>query len=441
MKLVNIHILTFSLLLLGSYNVLAQRWSLQRCIDTASVHNRSLQIKRNSVAISQQKNKEAGATLLPSITANAEYKYYTDLPYQLMPQAVFGGPEGEFREAQFGVPHNINANLQLTMPLYNSQIFGAIRASEIAVEISELQYRKTEEELFFEISNLYYNAQILQQQLIFLDSNLINTERLLQNMQLLHEQLLATGTDVLKVTLEAEQLRVQRQLASSRHQQVLNALKLSIGLPMDYKLQIESVVVRPESTEYEIKPSPDQLLVRMQHELKASELKTTQMSRLPSVALFATYGTTGFGYDEGPDNFLDFYPIGFAGVRLSLPLFNGTATNRKINQKRLEVESMELQIALTDDNNTMQIQNAQMQRQVTLLSVATIEKQVHLAMDVYEQTVLQQKQGIASLTEVLMADNALREAQQTYISAVVDYLKADLELKKLTGNFLVKNNN
>jgi outer membrane protein TolC len=34
----------------------------------------------------------------------------------------------------------------------------------------------------------------------------------------------------------------------------------------------------------------------------------------------------------------------------------------------------------------------------------------------------------------LLADNALREAQQTYLTTVIDYLKADLELKKLTGN-------
>jgi len=38
-----------------------------------------------------------------------------------------------------------------------------------------------------------------------------------------------------------------------------------------------------------------------------------------------------------------------------------------------------------------------------------------------------------------MADNALREAQQSYLSAVIETLKADLELKKLTGNILQKN--
>jgi len=34
-----------------------------------------------------------------------------------------------------------------------------------------------------------------------------------------------------------------------------------------------------------------------------------------------------------------------------------------------------------------------------------------------------------------MADNALRDVQQQYLSAIIEYLKADLELKKLTGNF------
>jgi outer membrane protein TolC len=56
-----------------------------------------------------------------------------------------------------------------------------------------------------------------------------------------------------------------------------------------------------------------------------------------------------------------------------------------------------------------------------------------VAQTIYEQTILQQKQGTASLTDVLLADNAFREAQQTYLT-IIDYLKADLELKKLTGN-------
>ena len=75
-----------------------------------------------------------------------------------------------------------------------------------------------------------------------------------------------------------------------------------------------------------------------------------------------------------------------------------------------------------------------MQKEVAEKSVKTTIEQIKLAQTIYEQTILQQKQGTASLTDVLLSDNALREAQQTYLYSVIDYLKADLELKKLTGN-------
>ncbi len=82
----------------------------------------------------------------------------------------------------------------------------------------------------------------------------------------------------------------------------------------------------------------------------------------------------------------------------------------------------------------MQVENAKLQSMVAKKSVATTLEQIKLAQTIYEQTGLQQKEGVASLTDIVLADNALREAQQTYLSAVIDYLKADLELKKLTGN-------
>lgn len=81
----------------------------------------------------------------------------------------------------------------------------------------------------------------------------------------------------------------------------------------------------------------------------------------------------------------------------------------------------------------METENALRQRTIAQQTVINTENQITLAQSIYEQTILQQKQGTATLTDVLLADNTLREAQQNYLSAVIDYLKADLELKKLAG--------
>ena len=438
MKLVNNNKHTLLLfLIIGVHTVKAQVWAMQQCIDTAQVHNKNLQMSRNNIAIGEQREKEAKANLIPKVTANADYKYFTNLPYQLMPLSTFNptAPEGQFKEAQFGVPHNINANLQLSMPLYNPQVYGAIQTTKIASELTKLQYQKTEEQIYFEISNLYYNAQILHHQLAFIDSNLINAEKLLKNMQLLNEQLLAKGTDVSKVKLQVSQLTTQKETIKSKYEQVLNALKFAMGISIEQNLQIETNIQYHNTNEYTPASTLDIRIIKTQNRLLSSELSTLNKSRfLPSLNLIGMYGTTGFGYDKQPNDFLKFYPIGFAGIQLSYPLFNGTVTQRKINQKRFEILNSEIQFELNTEQNNMQVENAKLQIMVTKKSVETTTEQIELAQTIYEQTLLQQKQGTANLTDVLLADNALREAQQTYINAVIEYLKADLELKKLTGN-------
>ncbi|MBN2634671.1 MAG: TolC family protein [Prolixibacteraceae bacterium] len=417
----------------------AQVWSLEQCIDTAQVYNKNLKIGRNDISISQQKQQEIKANLIPKINLGADYKYFIDLPYQLMPQSAFGGAEGQFMETQFGVPHNINANIQLSMPLYNPQIYGAIKATKIATELSDLQLKKTEEQIFFEISSLYYNAQILQNQLAFVDSNLINTTKLLENMQLLQSQLMVTGNDVSKVRLQKEQLATQHELITSNLEQVLNALKFSMGIPFRQNIHVEPDIRYETSKAYSKLPSVDFQLARAKNHLLTSELTSLKNSWLPSVSLMASYGQTGFGYDEKPNDFLKFFPSSFAGIQISVPLFNGTVTKRKINQKNIEIQNSVLNMDLVAEQNDMQIENATRQRFVTQQTINNTSEQIRLAERVYQQTVLQQREGTATLTDVLMADNSLREAQQNYILAIIDYLKADLELKKITGNISFKN--
>jgi len=395
-----------------------------------------LQINRNHISISEQREKEAKANLIPKVTANADYKYFIELPTQLMPMNALNpqASEGQFRDLQFGVPHNINANVQLAMPLYNPQIYGAIENTKIANELTQLQFQKSEEQVLFDITTLYYNAQILKHQLDFLESNLINTQKLLKNMELLKEQLLAKGTDVSKVKLQAEQLGTQRENVYSKYLQVLNALKLNIGIPLERNITVVSEIEQQALTETNVENILDLKIIQTQNKLLNTELNTLNKSRfLPSLNLIASYGTTGFGYDKTPNDFLKFYPIGFAGLQLTYPLFNGTVTKRKINQKKLEINNNELQAQLISDKTEMEIENAIRQRTIARNTIANTENQIDLAKTIYEQTILQQKQGTANLTDILLADNALREAQQNYLNAVIDYLNADLELKKITG--------
>ncbi len=438
MMLVSAHNLLFILLIFIGWNTgwAQEVWTLKQCVDTAQLYNKTLQIGRNNISISEQREKEAKAYLIPKVTASADYKYFMELPTQLMPMNALNpqAPEGQFRDIQFGVPHNFNANVQLVMPLYNPQVYGAIENTKIATTQTQLQFQKSEEQVLYDITTLYYNAQILKHQLQFLDDNLTNTQKLLENIQLLEEQLLAKGTDVTKVKLQSEQLSTQRENIHNRYVSVLNALKLNIGIDLESNLEVASISSVHVGWEYVPETSLDLKVIRAQNKLLNAELSMLNKSRyLPSLNLMASYGTTGFGYDQTPNAFFKFYPISFAGLQLTYPLFDGLTTRRKVDQKKLEISNNELQIKLIEEKHKMNMENASRERTIAQQTIANTENQIALAKSIYEQTILQQKQGTATLTDVLLADNTLREAQQNYLSAIIDYLKADLELRRLTG--------
>ena len=441
MKLVSVHthlLLLFMFTLFGQVSVAQESWTLQQCIDTALVHNRTLQMERNNRSIAEEQYREAKANLIPKLQAQAEYRYFMELPYQLMPMSIFGGPEGQFKEVQFGVPHNINASANLSLPLYDPQLYGGIAATNQARQIGQLQVRRTAEQVYFQVSELFYNAVILQQHIAFIDSNLVNVKKLVENVQLLHSEKMTTGTDVTRTQLQMAQLETDRQKLAAQLKNVLNMLKLNMGIAKDRALTIDHRADGGLQTEAEARTTVDMQLSTVRTQLLKTELSTLKRSRIPSLAAFASYGTTGFGFDEEPNDFLDFYPVALAGVKLQVPLFNGTVTTRKINRKKLELENSVLQTELIAEKTAIEMTNALESKLSSERSTNNYLAQSKLADEVYRQTLLQQQEGLAGLTEVLLAENELRKVQQEYLNALITYLKADLELKKVSGNITIK---
>jgi OMF family outer membrane factor len=427
------------LILLMSITVQAQQLSLEQCIDTALIYNRNIKLSQNDVEISTEKNREIRGNLLPKLNGIADYRYYTDLPYQIMPAAAFGGPEGTYKQVQFGVPHSLNANLQLTMPIFNSTSINAVKSSRIAIELSEMQKKKTDEDVVLEVSGAYYNAQILLTQISFLDSNIINTDKLLKTTTLLYQQQIAKGTDVDRLKLQVEQVSTQRSTIISQYQQVLNALKFLMGKPISDSIEVlitRETIVKPG---FKSQITTDILLIDKKIEFNNSELSGLRNLRLPSLSAYGVYGTTGFG-TTGDNSIFVFHPIGYVGAQLSVPLFNGRVTHHKIVGKKIEIEKSNIQKELVSEKSKVDLKNAEMQYELAAGNISVVSSQIDLAKKIYENTLLQNQQGVANITDLLLADNALRESQQNYLAALINLRRAELEYRRVTGNLVIDKN-
>ncbi len=437
MNMKNVKILFLFFLFFGFFSTQAQeKLTLNQVIERTKANNKSLKISKNEIRIAEDKNKEVKNNLLPKIKASGDYKYFFDLPTQLMPAKAFNpqAPDWQFKPAQFGVPHNINANIQLVVPLFNPELYTNIKTTKIAKELSELKYKKTQRDILYNVSKIYYNAQLIKSQLKFLDKNISNTKKLLDNLKLLKSQGLVKGSDVNKMDLQLSQLHTQYEQAQANYEKTLDILKFYMGMPLNNKIDINTdVIVDDDKYDYNQDNNIDYQLLKKKNSLIYNQIKSLKRSRLPKLSMYASYGTTGYGYDEKPHDFLDFYDVSFVGAKLNIPIFNGTTTTRKIKQKKYELENNNYQLELVADQKQMEIKNANLNLAVNKKKISDTDYQIKLAQKVYDQSILEQKQGVAGLTDVLMADNNLRMAQQNYLQAQIDYLKTKLELKKLTG--------
>ncbi|MCB0733251.1 MAG: TolC family protein [Bacteroidetes bacterium] len=421
------------LLILLSSELFGQTWSLEQCIDSAYANNTRIRIANNNIGLSALKYKEAKSNLLPKVNINGEYKYFVDLPYQLMPLSVFGGPDGQYKEAQFGVPHNVNANVLIQAPIYSSGLMSSVTKLESSQKIVELEAQKTYDEIYFEVSNIYRNAQLIKSQMLFIDSIILNTQRVKENVELLATEKLAVMNDVQKLELKILTMQNHHSSLEIKLQQLYNALQLLTGSKVPF--EVDNNLLMMDIRSYEDNGNKDLDIIQLQQEIVNLDLTSLQRSKfIPNVGFVGTYGMQGFGYDQSPNQFLNFYPIGYVGIQFSYSIFNGTATNKNIQQKSLELENLELKEKLITDAHQVELHNAILRLRHAYMSVELSEQQINLAQSIYTKEQDKFSEGIISLNDLLIAQNELMQAHQDYLLSLANFLAADLELKKLTNN-------
>ncbi len=426
---------SLAVLLLNLAPVFAQELTLQQCIDSTLVHERRIKMAEADERIADSRLREARGGMIPKLRAGAEYKYYIDLPYQLMPASTFGGPPDTYRAIQFGTPQNVTANLALQVPIYDPMAIGAIRMNKEAASIASIQSERTREDVVLEVSAVYYNAQIIQSRLSFLDSNLVNAEELLRSVGLLHQQALARGTDVDRMKLQRDQLSTMREKALSQQEQVLDVMRIFMGMKADAPLSVapvDPVIAEP------VAGSGTTTAMRLADQalhLRSAKLSLMQHARYPSLSGQGFYGTAGFG-PIGTDDHFDFYPMSFLGLQLQVPLFQGTIVHHRIKAERFELEKAEVQREALKDREGMERRAAARQFTLAQGTVLNAEGQLELAGRIRSNTVELHKQGLAAISDLVMVHQAHREAQQNYLDALVDLRKAQLELQRLNGGLL-----
>jgi outer membrane protein TolC len=421
-------------ILISALPVRAQQLDLETCLRMADTANLTLRNARLDVAITDKNRDAYLSARLPQISFTGDYKYNAIIPGQVVPAAFFGGAPGTFSTVQFGVPFVLSNNVQLTQILFNTQLNYGLAALRVNNQIVDIQQRLTEQEVRYQIASTYFNLQAVNRQLTFVGGNLSNMDKLIRNMEAMVKQQMMLQTDVDKLTINQLSLQNTDQTLRATKFQLEGLLRILIGMNADAPISLapdamveKSILVELGETSY-----PELELIKTQMMMNNEERKGNNMAYLPNLSF---YGTYNYSVNMKPE---DSYRVGiegaFLGLRLDWTLFDGLEKVHKQAANKFNAEKLNNQLEQTQQQLELRRSNALNQIGIQTTSLKIAQEQLKLADNIYNQTATKFEQGVASSNDLIIADNALQQAQTTVVASYIQLRQAELDYLKSIGS-------
>lgn len=397
---------------------------------------------------SEYQIQEVRSRALPQITANGNLTYNPVLQTTVIDGSAFGAP-GTTIQAAFGQKWTSTAGVSLTQNLFDQSVFTGLKAARTTREFYQINNQLTEEQVIENVANNYFQVYVLRQKLALVETNIKTTTKVRDIVKGQYDNGLAKKIDLDRMTVNLSNIKTQKQQIINALQLQENALKFFMGMPMETLINI------PE-TEFEVTPialsdtpnttsRSEYLLLKKQEELLVLQKKATQAAYYPSLSLTAGYNFIGQGpqvpWFAKPEDKVYWSDFSSIGMNLRVPIFTGFGTRAKVRQTDIQLRSTQEDIKDTQLALDLDYKNAKTQIENSITTIQSQKENMRLADEILKNINNNYLQGLASLTDLLDAENASTEAQNNYTAAILDYKLAEIKLIKSKGELKTLINN
>lgn len=412
-----------------------QELTLKDAINYALQNKAEARKAKLAVENSEYQIQEVRSRALPNITANGNLTYN---PIIQISAIEFGGVT---QLVALGQEWTSSAGVNLNQAIFDMSVFTGLKAAKSTREFYQINAQLTEEEVIERVANNYYQVFVYQQQLAVIDSNYVNTTKIRDIIKGQYDNGLARKIDLDRMNVNLSNINTQRQQLRNAVALQENALKFYMGMPIETPIVLakEEFVVSPLilNDNVDVTQRTEYQLLKKQEQLLTYQKKAVQAEYYPRLSLTAGYNYIGlgpelpwFGKSSQGVYWSDAASI---GANISIPIFNGFGTRARVRQAQIDLEEVEEDLKDTQLALNLAYQNARTQITNSLITIETQQENVNLAQEVLDNTQNNYQQGLASLTDLLDAENAYIEAQNNYTTALLDYKLAEIQLKKAKG--------
>lgn len=427
-------------LLLGTLLPAQSTLSVKESVQFALKNSPMLQKAKLDTRKSLEQIREYKSTGLPQVNASLGFTYNVKLPTQLIPNFFQGKPD-ELVPVQFGTDLNTTAGAEVNQLLYSQQYWTGIKAIKAVGNFNQTVELKTEEEVAYNVVKLYYQVQTIYKQRDLIVANLEQINGLLKATDLQYKNGLAKKLDVDQLKVNQITLQTQLQNLSLSYEQGLQALKFAMSMPQEAQLTLSdtlSEIVMPNVDPTYLEPAYqnklDLTLLDQQttlQQLNADQLRATSW---PTLRAFGNYNFQGQGNGFGAlgkdQNWFSFSAI---GLNVSIPIFDGFYRKSKVEQVKIDM------LKIAEDRKqtlqSLQLQHSQAKQQVLSYwnTLSALRENRKVAEEVYAVTQKRYKEGVANVTEVLVAEKTMREVQSNFLGNLLQYQLAKVDLDYANG--------
>ncbi|MET3878985.1 TolC family protein [Chitinophaga sp. OAE865] len=414
----------------------AQVFTLEEIWKTVTAGNRQLKLSLLYVAESKISVLEAKDHLLPELHAGGDLKLNSK--FLIYNNGLFSSPQNvPVSGYGYGVGYNFNVNL------FNG---GKDRRN---IRIRQEEETRKQYEFDLQKSNVKYNAAVayfdLYKFLHFRD--FISTEISAEKKQIalienLHKNGIAMKSDVLRTSVKLSQLELSLSDVQKKIDNIKQKLNILMGRNSEQLLDIPyQDSFSPDTAkdagygdylDIALNQSPSYRIVNSDIRLSDLNIKQVKSTLLPSVSLYSNYNYT---YPQ-----ISFYPysndlwgFGQTGVRVQFSIDNLYRSKHSIAHAKVIKEEAKEKAGIKKDEIAIQVNEAYLQQQQALESVATAEKNIAMSIEtvrVIRNSYLNQE---SLLTDLLDAENELLEAKFNLTTAQVNVKLSHIRLLAITG--------
>lgn len=416
--------------------------SLQTCVKMAVEKNINVQTARMDQEKSGYKVDEARAALLPKVDIKGNFQDNLKLPVTVLPGSFNQANPGTPLAVQMGSPYSANASVNLNQVLYNQTAIVALQLSKRSANLTTLSIEKASEEQALEVSKLYFLCVTTAKQKKLVEENIARTKQLSDIIKIRVANGMSKQVDFDRASVNLENLYTQLNNTETTLEQQLNMIKYMLEIPLDEKIaltdtaEIPLLKVAPELVS-DFSNHIDIQMLESQKEINSMNRKMINSGYLPTFSFTGQYSYQGLRQDfnnyfqSSSEN--NWYASSYIGLSLSIPIFDGLEKRSKSRQAKIDYQKTTLTLDNTKKRFSVNYQNSLNNYQNQKISVQRQKLNSTLAEDVYKQTDLKYREGLATMSDLLQDEMGLSNAQANYLSALYNYKEAELKLMSLNG--------